>query len=101
MTLISFYSKNQDMSLWLLILSRLVTGIGVGAGSVVTPLYLGEIGDTHQKGMDISVSSTPKIPNFVVSDINILSIFTYVSFSQLDWVRFTSSPLYFSSSWLR
>lgn len=49
MILISFYSKNKDISLWMLIISRLLTGVGAGAGSVVTPMYLGEIGDTHQK----------------------------------------------------
>lgn len=55
MTLISFYSKRQSISLWLLIISRFITGIGSGAGSVVTPMYLGEIAATHQKGMSSSI----------------------------------------------
>ena len=62
-------SSSLAQSIWLLLPSRFLVGIGIGAASMLVPLYLSEISPSHQRGKLVSFNQLAMTTGILVSNL--------------------------------
>lgn len=62
-------SSSLADTLWLLLSSRFVVGIGIGAASMLVPLYLSEVAPTHLRGRLVSFNQLAMTMGILLSNL--------------------------------
>ena len=71
---------------WLLILGRLITGLGVGVGSALVPTYLGEISPVQIRGWMLTLNQLMQTVGMLVAYVVNLIFAANANWRAMFWV---------------